>query len=129
MASQKSFRHHSAHPPTQIKPNTAVNPKPEMYQPPAAPRNANPNPSLGIVSSPGAVTLNPLTPPKATPAPQTPAAPTELATRPGVHAANPAQRLRSDATLEDKLQELEEEAEDEADEEPEENSRRPTKIS
>jgi hypothetical protein len=55
-----SHRHHSAHPPTAVKPNSAVNPKPEAYVPPerAALPPPNPNPSLGAIIGPTLYTVN-----------------------------------------------------------------------
>jgi hypothetical protein len=44
-----TLRHHAVHPPTAIKPNVSVNPKPESYTPPeTASMPRNPNPSVGL---------------------------------------------------------------------------------
>jgi hypothetical protein len=48
-------RHHSAHPPTAVKPNSAVNPKPEAYAPVEQAARPNVNPSL-----PGPVGVDPV---------------------------------------------------------------------
>jgi hypothetical protein len=47
--SKINVRHHAVHPPSGIKPNLAVNQKPNYTPPETASTSPNPNPSLGQV--------------------------------------------------------------------------------
>jgi hypothetical protein len=65
-------RHHQSHPPTGVKPNQAVNKRPEAYAPPEKAAQPNSNPSLGPVV--GLDGLNQRRPAEASAAPPIPPA-------------------------------------------------------